>query len=193
MAFKMSHNSLFAILLRSEWWYSVLIGLAAIAISLAVFGGKYLLLGIFGALPFFCVAGFVGFKQAKLPSQKRIQEVQAEARSMSTKQIANKIAQAYIDIRFDAEKFNGDAADLALIRGNRTILLCTKRYKVGNTGVDPLKQLIAAGEKTEATGYLYVALGDISAAAIEFAKKNDIELIQAARLAAFFDGKANVE
>lgn len=189
----MSQNSLFAILLRSPWWYSALIGFVFIAISLAFFGGQYLLLGIFGAIPFFGVAGHVGYKQSKLPSQKRVSEVEAQARGMRSSQIAQKIAQSYTDARFDSEVFKGDAADLMLIRGNRTYLLCTNRFKVGNTGVEPLKQLVAAGEKAEATGYLYVALGGVSAAAKDYAEQNDVELIQASRLAQYFDGTANIQ
>jgi len=194
MAFKMAENSLFAILLRSAWWYGVAIGLVLIAISLVLFGGQYVLLGALSAIPFFVIAGVAAYKQSKQPSQKRVQEVYEQACSkMTAKQIAGKIADNYTAVRFDAEPFNGDAADLVLIRGNRTLLLCSKRFKAGNTGVEPLKKLVAAGEKVEATGYLYVALGDISSAAIEYAKQNDIELIQRARLAALFDGQATIE
>lgn len=188
----MSENSLFAMLLRSEWWYSALIGVGVIIISLLIARGIYLPLGIIGSLPFFGIAGFVGFKQAKLPSNKRVQEVDSDARKMSSAQIAEKIAAPYVEARYDADPFKGNAADLELTRGNRKFLLSSKRFKVGNTGVEPLKQMVAAGEKAEATGYLYVALGDISGAAKAYAEKNDIELINAARLAAFFDGKANI-
>jgi len=63
MALRMSENSLFAVLLRSPWWYSVLIGFFLIAISLLIVGGKYLVLGIFASLPFFGIAGFAGYRQ----------------------------------------------------------------------------------------------------------------------------------
>ena len=189
----MAESSLFAILLRSSWWYSVLIGLAFIALSSIVFGGQYLLLGVFGSLPFFGIAGYAGYKQSQQPSQKRVLEVAQLARKMPAAQIADKIATRYVEERYKSSAFKGNAADLELTRGNRKILLCSKRYKVANTGIDPLKQLVAAGETAEATGYLYVALGEISAAAHDYAKQNNIELIQATRLAAFFDGMADIE
>lgn len=192
MAFKMSENSLFAVLLRSAWWYGVAIGIALIAISLALFGGQYVLLGIFGAIPFFVIAGVVLFRQSKLPSQKRMEEVYEQTRKMTAKQIANKIAVNYTDARFDSELFKGNAADLLLTRGNRIILLCSKRFKVGNTGVEPLKKLVAAGENVEATAYIYVALGEISATAIDYANQNDIEVVQLNRLAAYFDGQVDI-
>lgn len=193
MAFKMSENSLFAVLLRSAWWYGIAIGLALIAISLILFSGQFLIFGITGAIPFFVIAGIAGYKQSKQPSRERVQEVYDQTRKMNAKQIANKIAAPYIEARYDSEPFKGDAADLLLVRGNRSYLLCAKRFKVGNTGVEPLKKLVAVGEKVEATGYLYVALGEISDAAVDYANQNDVEIIQATRLAAFFDGQANIE
>jgi len=193
MAFKMSEKSLFAILLRSTWWYGVGIGLVLIAISLVLVGGKYLVLGVFSATPFFVIAGVALYRQSKQPSQKRVQEVYELARKMTATQIASKIATSYTDARYDSEPFKGNAADLVLSRGNRTLLLCSKRFKVGNTGIGPLEKLVAEGEKVEATGYLYVALGDISSAAKDYADQNDIELVQITRLAAFFDGQANIE
>lgn len=193
MAFKMAKNSLFAVLLRSPWWYSVLIGLVLIAISSVIAGGQYVALGVFSALPFFGIAGFNGYKQSQLPSQKRIQDVDQQARKMSSGQIAAKIAESYVEARYDSVVVKGHAADLELTRGNRTILLSSKRFKVANTGIEPLKQLVAAGENSEATGYLYVALGEISATARDYAKRNNIELIEADSLAAFFDGKVQIE
>ncbi|MFK8080522.1 MAG: restriction endonuclease [Granulosicoccus sp.] len=62
-----------------------------------------------------------------------------------------------------------------------------------NTGVEPLKQMVAAGEKVEATGYMFVSLGAVPDAAREYAKQNDIELIQAERFVAFFGGNAQID
>ncbi|MFK7858225.1 MAG: restriction endonuclease [Granulosicoccus sp.] len=189
----MSQSSLFAVLLRSPWWYSVLIGIVLIAISSIIVNGQYLALGVFAALPFFGIAGYAGYKQSQQPGKKRVLEVNEQARKMPAEQIAEKIAASYREARFDSSAFKGKAADLELSRGNRTLLLCARRFKVANTGIEPLKQLVAAGKKVEATGYLYVALGEISDAAREYARQNDIELIQAVELAAFFDGKVRIE
>lgn len=193
MAFKMNKSSLFAVLLRSQWWYSALVGIGAIALGMIVMRGEYLILGIFGSLPFFGIAGFAGYKQSLQPRQKRVLEVDEQARTMTANQIADKIAQSYLNERYDSDAFKGDAAELILTRGNKTILLSSKRFKVGNTGIAPLKQLVSAGVHAEATGYLYVALGEISSAAYDYAKQNDIELIQARRLAEYFDGKIELD
>lgn len=193
MAFKMAKGSLFAVLLRSPWWYSVLIGLFFITASLPIADGEYLIFGITTALPFFGIAGYAAYQQAKLPSQKRVFEVVEQAREMRASEITEKIASRYIESGYDSKVFKGNAADLELTRGHRIVLLSSKRFKVGNTGVDPLKQLVAAGETAEATSYLYVALGEISEAARSYANQNNIELIQANELAAFFDGQVHIE
>ncbi len=193
MALRMANNSLFAILLRSPWWYSVGIGLFFIALSVIFARGKYLPFGIFTALPFFAIAGYAGYKQYQQPSHKRVLEVDQLARKMSATEIAEKIASRYSENGYESNVFKGNGAEFELTRSYRKVLLSTKRFKVANTGIEPLKQLVAIGEKEEATGYLYVALGEISEAARDFAKENNIELIQAIRLAAFFDGKAVID
>ncbi len=52
MAFKMAKGSLFAVLLRSSWWYSVSIGLFILVVSLALTDAKYVVLSLTGSLPF---------------------------------------------------------------------------------------------------------------------------------------------
>lgn len=193
MAIKMAKGSLFAVLLRSPWWYSASIGLFCIGVGFAIAGGKYAILGISGALPFFGIAGYSGYKQSKLPSQKRVLEVAQQAQEMRSSQIAEKISNCYVENGYESNAFKGNAAEFELTRGHRKILLCSKRFKVGNTGIEPLKQLVAAGENAEATSYLYVALGEISVAARKYANQNDVELIQVDELAAFFDGQVQIE
>lgn len=188
----MSKNSLFSVLLRSPWWYSVLIGLFFILASTVIANGQYVILGVFTALPFFGIASYSGYKQAKLPSQKRVLEVAEQVQKMRPIQIAEKIAEPYIEARFDAEAFKGEAATLTLIRGNRTVLISAKRYKAANTGIDHFKKLVSAGENLEATEYLFVALGEVSDAARDYAKLNSISIIQALELALYFDGKADI-
>lgn len=192
MAFKMSEGSLFAVLLRSPWWYSGLIALVIIGISLIVPTGQITVMVLSLSLPFLGIAGYAAYKQSQQPSQKRLIEVLEEARSLTPAQIADKIALSYTKERFDSDPFKGNAADLELTRGNRKLLLCSKRFKAANTGIQPLKQLVAAGEKAEATGYLYVTLGEVSENAHIYAIANDIELVQINRLAEFFDGKATI-
>ena len=193
MALRMAEGSLFATLLRSPWWYSFLIALIVVALGLLIAGGRYLIFGITAALPFFGISIYALYRQLQMPSKQRIIEVQDTARKATGKKIADKIAASYVAQRYEATPFKGEAADLVLTRGSRTLLLCSKRFKAANTGIEPLKKLVAAGEKVEAYGYLYVTLGKISDAARDYAKQHDIEFIQATSLAAHWDGKYKVE
>jgi len=101
MAFRMAHGSLFAVLLRSPWWYSALIAVALIAIGAAVVDGKYLILGVFTSFPFLGISGFALYKQSQLPSRERIVEIAEHAQQLSAMQVANKIAESYTSARFD--------------------------------------------------------------------------------------------
>ena len=188
MKFKMAHGSLFAVLMRSTWWYSALIALFPIAMGFVAFEGQYLIIGISASLPFLGIAAYSAYKQAKRPAMKRVLEVQKAALKMPVAELAKTIAAHYEKNNFSVVAFKGDEAELELERSRHKYLLSCKRFKAANTGIEPLKKLTAAGEKHEATGYLYVALGEISASALEYAQKNKIELIQAEALTEYFDG-----
>lgn len=188
MKFKMAQGSLFAVLMRSSWWYSAMIGLFAIALGLVSFEGKYLIIGITASLPFLGIAAYSAYKQSQRQAMKRVLEVQQTALKMSVAELAKTISANYEKVNYRVAKFKGDEAEWELERGRHKYLLSCKRFKAANTGIEPLKKLTAAGEKHEATAYLYVALGEISESAFEYAKKNKIELIQAEALTEYFDG-----
>jgi len=190
MAFRMAENSLFSVLLRSPWWYSAVIAILLIVASLLAFGGKFLVFGITAALPFTGIAAYAVFQQLKRPSAKRVAEVAELARKMSAQEVASRIADSYKSERYDAAVFKGNSANMELTLGAKKLLLSTARIKAANTGIEPLKKLIDAGAQTEATGYLYVTLGELSQNAWTFAKDNDIRIIQREELATLFGGKA---
>ena len=192
MKFKMSQGSLFAVLMRSTWWYSALIALFAIAMGLVAFEGQYLIFGVATSLPFLGIAAYSAYNQAKRPKLKRVLEVDQAARKMSAGELAKTIGDHYEKNNFNVVTFKGDEAELVLERGRHKYLLSCKRFKAANTGIEPLKKLTAAGEKHEANRYLYVALGEISGSAFDYAQKNKIELIGAEALTEYFDGTKNL-
>src|SRR3970040_897862 len=51
------------------------------------------------------------------------------------------------------------AADFELERAGRVSLVCARRWKASRTGVEPLKELVAAGEKLGAQELRYAAGG----------------------------------
>ena len=74
------------------------------------------------------------------------------------------------------------AADLELEKAGGLSLVCARRWKAAATGVEPLKELAAAGEKREAAECLYVVAGDITANARAFATEKAVRLVEGAAL-----------
>ena len=55
MKFKMSQNSLFAILLRSPWWVSFVVMAVVATLAAALLPQAYVAVGVLGATPFFVI------------------------------------------------------------------------------------------------------------------------------------------
>ena len=66
---KLHENSLFAILLRSPWWISAMVGVG-LAFVLRMF--LPLEFALFGGLPFFIIAGVAGWRELKRPSGAKV-------------------------------------------------------------------------------------------------------------------------
>ncbi|MGC1443554.1 MAG: restriction endonuclease [Burkholderiaceae bacterium] len=189
MQFKMSEGSLFAVLLRSPWWYSALIAVVLIALSLAALGSQYLVFGLAAALPFVGISGMAAYRQAQRPSARDVDAIIESAMAMPARDLAARMSAAYEKIGYEVVAFKGSAADMDLTRGWRRILVCSKRFKAAKTGIEPLKALVDSGKSIEATGFAYLALGQISDNARQFARDNNIEIIDGEGLAALLQGR----
>jgi hypothetical protein len=74
-------------------------------------------------------------------------------------------------------------ADFEATKSARVMLVSGKRWKVARTGVKPLQDLHAAMAAREADEGLYVAAGEITDQARQFAASHRIRLIHGAELA----------
>src|SRR5450759_3078884 len=80
----------------------------------------------------------------------------------------------------------GDSVgDYELRKNGRVTLLGCKRWKVAQTGMEPLRELLHAKQAADAQECIYVAAGDLSPNARQFAAQNGIRLLCAAELAQF--------
>jgi restriction system protein len=61
-------------------------------------------------------------------------------------------------------------------------LVCARRWKASRTGVEPLKELMAAGEKLGAQELRYAAAGELTQQAREFAQQQSVQLVEGADL-----------
>jgi restriction system protein len=182
MKWKMSENSLFAILLRSSWWLSAAIAAALVAISLGMFPGDFKFYGAFGAAPFVVIAGIAAWKQLKAPSAARIDRTLEAVRAMSWGDFASAVENAYRRDGYEVSRLRGDAAEFEMTRSGRTALVSCKRWKVVRTGVEPLRDLHAAKEAREAHEGIYIVAGELSDNARRYAAENKIRLVGGAEL-----------
>lgn len=122
------------------------------------------------------------WRQLRAPSAARIERTAQAVRAMSSSEFRQALSDAYRRDGFDVHPAEGPA-DFELRKEWRRSLVSCKRWKVGRTGVEPLRDLVKAKEAREAHDCMYVAVGDISDNAREFAKKNGVVLVGPAELA----------
>ena len=182
MQFKMSDNSLFAMLLRSPWWVSFVIAL------LLGLGGRALLpegyVFVAPALAFpFVIAGFMALrKQWDIPSEARVAETVEAVSKMSWRDFSALMEQAFVRDGYVVTRTTG-AADFAIVKAGRKVLVSCKRWKAASQGVESLRDLVAAREADDdVRELLYVSATDLTDNALRYAKENRIGLMLASQL-----------
>jgi restriction system protein len=182
MQWTMNENSLFAILLRSSFLWSFMIAAVMIGAMLALLPEAYRIVAIISGLPFIVIGCIAAWRQLRAPSAARVSRTAEAVRAMSWNDFRTALSDAYRREGYDVQPAEGPA-DLELRKEWRRSLVSCKRWKAGRTGVEPLRDLLKAKEAREAHDCMYVAVGEISDNAREFATKNAIALIGPAELA----------
>ena len=175
---KLPENSLFAILLRSRWWVSLLVALGAFAVVRLFLHEGY---AFFAALPFFAIAVMALWRQLRVPSGARLDAAIDALRAMTWEQFARALEQGYRREGYSVKRVEG-AADFELEKAGRLSLVAAKRWKASSTGVEPLKELVAAGKAREAAECVYVLAGEMTQNAAAFAKETKIVWVRGADL-----------
>jgi restriction system protein len=176
----MAENSLFAILLRSQWWWSVLV-------AAGVFGAVRLFMAwgyaLFATSPFIVIAAMVVWRQIRVPSGARLERALQGVCAMPWEDFAHALEAGFRREGFTVKRVAG-AADFELEKAGDVSLVCARRWKASRTGVEPLKELVAAGEKLGAKECRYAAAGELTQQAREFAKEKGVQLVEGAGLVA---------
>lgn len=180
MKFKMAENSLFAVLLRAQWWVSVLVAFGSFLALRLVVPEAY---ALFGSLPFVVIAGVAIWKQLRAPSASKIAAGLEALRAMQWEHFARALEEGFRRAGYAVKRAEG-AADFELEKAGRVSLVCARRWKAAVTGVEPLKELAAAGEKRGAGECVYVCAGELSDNAKAFALEKRIRRLEGAELAA---------
>lgn len=183
MKWKMSPNSLFAVLLRSPWWASMLIVLLFVLSSLAMLPAEYRPFGMMGAFPFLGISLYRAWQQWHAPSPKRVAAALERAASMPWRDFAAVLQQAYQRQGYAVTVLACPAADLKLTRSGRTTLVSGKRWKAAAHGLEPLRELTSAQQSQAADACTYISLGAVSEQAQRYAKEQGITLLSGQALA----------
>lgn len=180
MKFRMHENSLFAVLLRSQWWISFAIAAAIITVVAFFLPPAY---AVFASLPFLGIGSIVAWRQLRAPGAKRIERTLEAVRAMSWNDFSGALEDAFRREGYVVSRFNGAAADFVMTKSGRTSLVACKRWKASRTGVEPLRDLDAAGRERDAHECIYVATGEFTDGARAFVVEKKTRVVHVAELA----------
>jgi restriction system protein len=182
------NDSAFGVLLRSPWWMSAGIALIFIVGAVAALPQTYWAIGVFGSIPFVIIAIVAAWRQMRAPSAGQVETVAAAAAIMPWSAFAAAIQAGFERDGCQVERLNGSGADLALSKDGHVAMVSAKRWKAARTGVEPVRELQAAREKRGAREAIFIALGEISPSARDYAAKNNISFMTAPELAKLLRG-----
>ena len=184
MKWEMHENSLFAVLLRSAWWVSFAIGLALSAVGATALPANWRVFGLVTGAPFLVIGCIAAWRQFRAPSTARVERTLAAVRALSWSDFAAALEDGFRRDGYAVSRVDGAAAaDFELKKEWRTLLVSGKRWKVARTGVEPLRELSAARDAREAHECLYVATGEVTDQARQFAAGHRIRFVDGAELA----------
>lgn len=178
----MAKRSLFSILSRSPWWLSVILA-AGIFMVVRQFIPDYV--AVAATLPFLVIAAYAGWRQSRAPDPERVAQMLAALRTMSWQEFAAVMAAAFRSDGYAVAVLTRGAADFELRKGSRVALASCKRWKVAQTGIEPLRELLLAKQAAGAQECIYVAAGELSHNARQFAVQKQMRLLCEAELAQF--------
>ena len=178
---KVAKNSIFAYLLRSPWWISLLLALIVGALAHAFLGGTFGIGAISLALPLLLISAIAGWRQLQAPSASRVAATIAAISAMNWKEFSAAMQQGFEQNGYTVKRIHG-AADFLATKNGRASLVCCKRWKAAAHGVEPLRELQAMREAQNAQGAIYVTINDLTEEARNLAQNSDIELMQAVEI-----------
>jgi restriction system protein len=183
MKIKMAKNSLFAILLRSPWWISVVIALSLGLLGVAVLPDRFRVVGALSGLPFAVIGVLAARRQWRLPSAARVAQTQEALARMTWPAFATTLEQAFRRDGYTVQRGAGAPADFELERAGRRMLVCARRWKSARIGLQDLRALQTACSAEDVSDALYIGLGELSDNAQPFAAEHGITIWGAAELA----------
>lgn len=183
MQWTMNENSLFAILLRSRWWVSFALAIGITAVAVALLPKPYSVAGWLMGMPFIVIGSIAAWRQWRLPSSARIERAVTAAQAMSAADFKRALIDGFRRDGYEVDAAGGGGYDFTARKAYRRAVVACRRFKVARTGVDPLREVVAARDAVDAQDAIYVALGEVTDQARAFAAKHSVRLVDGAELA----------
>ena len=183
MKFQMAKNSLFSILLRSRWWFSLLIAVGLGALAYALLPEQFRVVGALSGLPFAVVAVVAAVRQWDVPSAARVTATQRALVAMPWAAFAVLLEQAFRRDGYTVQRGKMAPVDFELERQGQRTLVSARRWKSARTGLETLRPLQAARKAADAPQAIYIGLAPLSDTAQPFAAEHRITVWHAAELA----------
>lgn len=166
--------------MRSPWWVSLLLAAGAFALVRLLLSDGYAAAAV---APFVVIGAIAAWRQLRVPHGAALERKLEALHALSWDAFAPRLEQAWRREGYQVERFGGAGADYELSKGGRSTLVACKRWKAARTGIEPLRELAAAAKAHRAADSAYLALGEVTATAREFAARKAIRLLQGAELA----------
>jgi restriction system protein len=183
LKFKMAEKSLFATLLRSPWWVSLMIAAVLGLLAMSLLPADYRVVGATSGLPFLVIAVIAAARQWRMPSAARVAQTQQAVAAMAWPEFAALLEAAFRRDGYRVAPGRVGAVDFELERQGRTMLVSARRWKSARTGLEALRPLQAAREAAGAADALYIGLGELTDTARPFAATQRIAIWQAGEVA----------
>ena len=168
-----SKESLFHILLRQPWWVTLLVAFMVFGITQLV----YPPVAPFMALPFFVLGVFIAFKQWRGAGPLDAPERLAALRAMDWDEFSTLVSNAYRKRGYAVHPAGAGGYDFRLTKEGRVTLLQCRRWKVNQVGVGPLRDLVKAVEREDASHGICIAAGEFSAPARVLTRTEPLTLV----------------
>lgn len=192
MQFKMKENSLFAVLLRSPWWISFLVAAAIGLVATLAMPVQYRSFAFFSGAPFFIIGCMAAWRQWRAPSTEKAAVALAAAAQMPSADVLDALKEGFRRQGYEVTPYAGRGADFVAEKAGRVALIACKRWKAAHHGVEPLRELQAAARSRDAQDCIYIALGDLTDNARQFAAASQIDIVQGVRLAQLLQSASTV-
>jgi restriction system protein len=106
---------------------------------------------------------------------------------MSPDEFAAALERHFVAEGYAVERLAGEDADLELTGNGRVLGVACRRWKATRAGIEPLRQLHALSRKRQASQCIYVAAGEVTEQARDFAARSNIRFVEGAELARLKD------